>query len=63
LNPDVLDMNLPIVEKRTLRFISDYVAKTGAKGIIVGLSGGIDSCTVAALSAKAIGGSRVLGLM
>jgi len=56
-------MNLPIVEKRILRFISDYVAKTGAKGIIVGLSGGIDSCTVAALSAKAIGGSRVLGLM
>jgi NAD+ synthase len=56
-------MNLPEVEKRMLRFISDYVAKTGAKGIIVGLSGGIDSCTVAALSAKAIGGGRVLGLM
>ena len=27
------------------------------------MSGGIDSCTVAALSAKALGGSRVLGLM
>jgi len=31
--------------------------------VILGLSGGIDSCTVAALSAKAVGGSKVLGLM
>ena len=63
LSPDVLDMNLPEVEKRIVQFISDYVDKTGTKGIIVGLSGGIDSCTVAALSAKAIGGGQVLGLM
>lgn len=63
LNPDALGMNLPEVEKRVLRFISDYVQKTGAKGIVLGLSGGIDSCTVAALSARAIGGNRVLGLL
>jgi len=63
LNPEVLDINLPEIEKLVLRFISDYVQKTGAKGIVLGLSGGIDSCTVAALSAKAIGGDRVLGLM
>jgi NAD+ synthase len=63
LNPDVLDMNMPEVEKRVLRFISDYIQKTKAKGIVLGLSGGIDSCTVAALSARAIGGNRVLGLM
>jgi NAD+ synthase len=63
LNPDVLDVNLPEVEKRVLRFISDYVQKTEVNGIVLGLSGGIDSCTVAALSARAIGGNRVLGLM
>jgi NAD+ synthase len=63
LNPEVLDINLPEVEKLLLQFISDYVQKTGAKGIVLGLSGGIDSCTVAALSARAIGGNRVLGLM
>jgi NAD+ synthase len=63
LSPDILDINLPEVEKRIARFISDYVAKTRTKGIVVGLSGGIDSCTVAALSAKAIGGDQVLGLM
>jgi NAD+ synthase len=58
-----LDLNLPEVEKRILRFIGDYLDKTGARGIVVGLSGGIDSCTVAALSAKAIGGGKVLGLL
>jgi NAD+ synthase len=63
LAPQVLILNLPEVEKRILRFIGDYVEKTGAKGIVVGLSGGIDSCTIAALSAKAIGGSKVLGLL
>jgi NAD+ synthase len=63
LTPEVLDLNLPEVEKRVLRFIGDYLDKTGAKGIVVGLSGGIDSCTVAALSAKAIGGGKVLGLL
>jgi len=63
LTPEVLDLNLPEVEKRILRFIGDYLDKTGAKGIVVGLSGGIDSCTVAVLSAKAIGGGKVLGLL
>jgi NAD+ synthase len=63
LSPDVLNINLPEVERRIAQFISDYVSKTETKGIIVGLSGGIDSSTVAALSAKAIGGGQVLGLM
>jgi NAD+ synthase len=35
----------------------------GAKGIVLGLSGGIDSATIAALSSLAIGGENVLGLM
>jgi len=63
LTPEVLDLNLPEVEKRIFRFIGDYLDKTGTKGIVVGLSGGIDSSTVAALSAKAIGGGKVLGLL
>lgn len=37
--------------------------KTKAQGIVLGVSGGIDSCTAAALSARAIGGDRTLGLM
>ena len=51
------------VEARIVRFIKDYVEKTGANGVVLGLSGGIDSCTVAALSAEALGGDKVLALM
>jgi NAD+ synthase len=63
LTPEVLDLDMSEVEKKLLDFIDDYLKKTGARGIVLGLSGGVDSCTVAALSAKAIGGSRVLGLL
>jgi NAD+ synthase len=63
LTPTVLDLNLPETENRIQRFIKDYVENTGAKGMVLGVSGGIDSCTVAAISARAIGGDKVLGLM
>jgi len=63
LTSTVLDLNLPETENRIQRFIKDYVKSTGMKGIVLGLSGGIDSCTVAAISARAIGGDKVLGLM
>jgi NAD+ synthase len=63
LVPSILDMDWQEVETRVTRFIKDYLEKAHAKGVVVGLSGGIDSCTVAALSAKAIGGSKVLALM
>jgi NAD+ synthase len=63
LRPEVLDSDWAEVEKRITRFISDYVGGSGVEGIILGLSGGVDSSTVAALSALAIGGDRVVGLM
>jgi NAD+ synthase (glutamine-hydrolysing) len=43
--------------------IRDYVFKTGAKGICLGLSGGIDSSVVAALAVRAIGAHRVTGVL
>jgi NAD+ synthase len=58
-----MDSDWSEVERRIVRFIKDYIGKAKAKGVVLGLSGGIDSCTTAALSAKAIGGNRVLGLM
>jgi NAD+ synthase len=63
LTPAVLDLDLLDVENRIKRFIKDYVENAGASGIVLGMSGGIDSNTIAALSARAIGGERVLGLM
>jgi NAD+ synthase len=56
-------LDLPEIEKRIRRFIKDYVENSGADGIVLGLSGGIDSSTTAALSSLSIGGDRVLGLM
>jgi NAD+ synthase len=63
LTPSVLKRDLPEVEKRIRRFIKEYVKNAGADGIVLGLSGGIDSSTVAALSSRSIGGDHVLGLM
>jgi NAD+ synthase len=47
---------------RLKHFIRDYVQKTKARGVVVALSGGIDSSTTAALSATAVGGRKVLAL-
>jgi NAD+ synthase len=63
LTPSALELNLPEVRARITRFIKEYVENAGANGIVVGLSGGVDSNTIAALSSLSIGGDRVLGLM
>lgn len=44
-------------------FIKDYVTRVGVKGVVLGISGGIDSSLVAALACKAIGPEKVLGIM
>lgn len=63
LTPAVLEMDFSMAEKRICRFIKEYVQNANAKGIVLGLSGGVDSATIAALSSLAIGGENVLGLM
>lgn len=42
--------------------IRDFVHQSGAKKVVLGLSGGIDSACVAALCARALGPANVLGL-
>ena len=63
LTPSLLEMDFTETQKRICTFIKEYVENAGAKGIVLGLSGGIDSGTIAALSSLAIGGENVLGLM
>jgi len=63
LAPSVLELDLTEVERRITHFVKEYIEKAGANGIVLGLSGGIDSSTVAALSSLSIGGDRVLGLI
>ncbi|MGZ4850553.1 MAG: NAD+ synthase [Candidatus Bathyarchaeia archaeon] len=63
LTPSVFEVDFSETQQRICRFINEYVENVGAKGIVLGLSGGIDSATVAALSSLAIGGKNVLALM
>lgn len=63
MTQSVLDLNWEEAKVKITRFISDYVEKARVKGIVLGLSGGVDSSTAAALSAIAIGGHKVLGLL
>jgi NAD+ synthase len=62
LTEDAMKIDAEQTVTRIKRFIKDYVEKTKTKGICVAVSGGIDSCTTAALSALAIGGKRVTAL-
>lgn len=43
-------------------FISERVAGAQARGVVVGISGGLDSAVVAFLCARALGTERVIGL-
>ena len=45
------------------RFIGERMEEANAKGVVIGISGGIDSATTAYLAVKALGRERVLGLI
>ena len=51
------------LRKIIVDFIREYVSRAGVKGVILGLSGGIDSCLVAKLACEALGPERVRGIM
>lgn len=55
--------NYSKISKQIERFVSDYVLKSSAKGLVIGLSGGLDSSVVLKLSTNAIGPQYVLGLV
>ena len=54
-NPDPLKLS----QQALIMGIKDYVNKCGAKGLILGLSGGIDSAVCACLAVLALGSDRV----
>lgn len=45
------------------RWLQDYAAEAGLRGYVVGLSGGIDSATVAALCQRAVGDEVLAALL
>jgi len=55
--------NEPSVYKALVAGTSDYIRKHGFPGVILGLSGGIDSALVATIACDAIGADRVRAVM
>jgi len=62
LTSGVLKLDLPSVENRIKRFVKDYVEKCGAEGVVLGVSGGLDSSATAALASLSLGGHKLLGI-
>lgn len=60
---DVSDANFRRVSRVIQQFITSYVSDNSAKGLVLGLSGGLDSSVVLKLAVNALGPSKVLGLM
>ena len=56
-----IDVNSEI--DRICEFISQQISKFNKEGIVIGLSGGIDSAVAASLSVKAMGPEKVFGLV
>ncbi|MCX5706488.1 MAG: NAD(+) synthase [Candidatus Omnitrophica bacterium] len=50
------------MKAKVVNWIKCQLKDSGAKGIVLGLSGGIDSCVCAALAKEAAGKHKVLGL-
>lgn len=59
---DILNINAAEVSKKIAEALREQVSRLKRRGVVVGLSGGIDSSVTAALCAKALGPERVLGL-
>jgi NAD+ synthase len=55
-------MDLEIMQNKIIDFIWNEIHKAGVSGAVIGISGGIDSALVAALTVKALGRDKVLGI-
>ena len=60
--PEALQLDLAAEADRIANRLRGYLAATRRKGVVVALSGGIDSSVTAALSVHALGKDRVFGL-
>lgn len=62
LTSDLLRIDPVETEKKITSFIREYVQAYSFPRIVLGVSGGIDSAVSAALCAKAVGNTKILGL-
>ncbi|MBD3193505.1 MAG: NAD+ synthase [Candidatus Lokiarchaeota archaeon] len=55
-------LDYAVLTQNIIQWIKDYIHSAGAEGVVVGLSGGIDSSVTAALCTKALGKRNIIGL-
>jgi NAD+ synthase len=58
-----LALNAPLATAVLTSFIRDAVETSGTQGVVVGLSGGVDSSLAATLAVRALGAERVHGFV
>lgn len=63
MSDDFLILNYEKVIKKITRFISDQVRTRKKDGVVVGLSGGIDSSVTVKLASRALENNRIIGLI
>ncbi len=57
------DEDMDIVHQQVVLFLEEYVRQSGADGVAVPMSGGLDSTLTAYLAVEALGADRVTGLL
>lgn len=60
---DIVNIDYGRVGGFLSNFLASYLEESGAKGYVVGLSGGVDSSTALALAVRAVGPERVTALI
>lgn len=58
-----LKIDAPRTSSKVQRFVASYLKSSGAVGLVIGLSGGLDSAVALHLCAKAVGAKNILGLV
>lgn len=62
-HPGVLEIDCAAETQRIAEWMVESVARLGRRGVVVAISGGVDSSVCAALAARAFGQKRALGLL
>jgi len=63
MSHDFLSLNYEKIVHQITRFISEQVKSRKKNGVVIGLSGGLDSSVCLVLACKALGNNRIFGLI
>lgn len=60
---DLIRIDYEYVTRRIIDFVRSYIRDSGARGAVIGLSGGVDSSVTAHILVRALGKDNVIGLI